>query len=175
MTNPVTPVTTAPSIVERPAQPYIGTTRTVTMTSIGLIADRLPEILNALLAQGQAPAGPPFLRYLAIRDDMSELEVEAGLPADGTVDLPADSTALHSGELPAGKYVTVTHHGHPDGLLDVNAGLLTWAQERGLVWDATPDRDRRRWGCRLESYLTDPRVEPDLNSWDTELALRLAD
>ena len=69
MTNPVT---TSPSIIERPAQPYVGTTRTVTMTSIGLIADRLPEILNTLLAQGQAPAGPPFLRYLAIRDDMTD-------------------------------------------------------------------------------------------------------
>ena len=175
MTNPVTPVTTAPSIVERPAQPYIGTTRTVTMTSIGLIADRLPEILNVLLAQGQAPAGPPFLRYLAIRDDMSELEVEAGWPVAQEVDLSADSTGLHAGELPAGRYVTVTHHGHPDGLLDVNAGVLQWAQARGLAWDATPDGDGRRWVCRLESYLTDPRVEPDLNSWDTELALRLAD
>jgi len=53
--------------------------------------------------------------------------------------------------------------------------VLTWAQERRLVWDATPDGGRQRWGCRLESYRTDPRVEPDLNSWDTELALRLAD
>ena len=175
MTNPVTPVTISPTIVDRPAQQYVGTTRTVTMTSIGLIADRLPEILNVLLAQGQAPAGPPFLRYLAIRDDMSELEVEAGWPVASGVDLSADSMGLHGGELPAGQYVTVTHHGHPDGLLDVNAGVLQWALARGLAWDAIPDGDRQRWGCRLESYLTDPRVEPDLNSWDIELALRLAD
>jgi len=53
--------------------------------------------------------------------------------------------------------------------------VLTWAQDRGLVWDATPDGGRQRRGCRLEGYLTDPRVEPDVNSWDTELALRLAD
>jgi len=53
--------------------------------------------------------------------------------------------------------------------------VLTWAQERGLVWDAAPDGGRRRWGCRLEIDLTDPRVEPDVNWWDTELALRLAD
>ena len=60
-------------------------------------------------------------------------------------------------------------------MLDVNAGVLTWVQDRGLVWDATPDGGRQRWGCRLEGYLTDPRVEPDVNSWDTELAPRLAD
>jgi len=60
-------------------------------------------------------------------------------------------------------------------LLGVNAGVLTWAQERGLVWDAAPDGGRQRWGCRLEIDLTDPRVEPDVNWWDTELALRLAD
>ena len=175
MTNPVTPVTTVPTVIERPAQPYVGTTRTVTMTSIGLIADRLPEILNLLLAQGQPPTGTPFLRYLAIRDDMSELEIEAGWPVGQDVDLPPDSTGLHAGELPAGRYVTVTHHGHPDGLLDVTAGLLAWADERGLAWDATPAGDIARWGCRLESYLTDPAVEPDLNSWETALAFRLAD
>src|SRR5215831_15721980 len=32
-----------------------------------------------------------------------------------------------------------------------------------------------RWGCRLEIYHTDPAVEPDMNSWVTELAFRLAD
>jgi hypothetical protein len=94
MTNPVTPVTISPTIVDRPAQQYVGTTRTVTMTSIGLIADRLPEILDVLLGLGQAPAGPPFLRYLAIRDDMSELEVEAGWPVASGVDLSAGFDGL---------------------------------------------------------------------------------
>jgi hypothetical protein len=30
-------------------------------------------------------------------------------------------------------------------------------------------------GCRVESYLTDPRVEPDMDRWETEPAFRLAD
>jgi len=29
--------------------------------------------------------------------------------------------------------------------------------------------------CRLEIYLTDPSVEPDMSKWETQLAFRLAD
>jgi hypothetical protein len=32
-----------------------------------------------------------------------------------------------------------------------------------------------RWGARVETYLTDPEVEPDMSKWVTELAFRLAD
>jgi len=32
-----------------------------------------------------------------------------------------------------------------------------------------------RWGCRLETYLTDPSEEPDMNKWETQLAFRLAE
>jgi hypothetical protein len=34
--------------------------------------------------------------------------------------------------------------------------------------------DGQRWGCRLEAYTTDPAEEPDMNTWETELAFRLA-
>jgi hypothetical protein len=39
----------------------------------------------------------------------------------------------------------------------------------------TPGESGERWGCRLESYLTDPRQEPDMSKWVTQLAFRLAD
>jgi hypothetical protein len=42
------------------------------------------------------------------------------------------------------------------------------------VWDSEPSPDGERWGCRLESYLTDPRTEPDMHRWTVELAVRLA-
>ena len=32
-----------------------------------------------------------------------------------------------------------------------------------------------RWGSRLEIHLTDPRQEPDMSKWQTQLAFRLAD
>jgi hypothetical protein len=53
--------------------------------------------------------------------------------------------------------------------------LLDWAAEQGLTWDMTPGESGERWGCRLESYLTDPRQEPDMSKWVTQLAFRLAD
>jgi hypothetical protein len=52
--------------------------------------------------------------------------------------------------------------------------LLAWAADRDLTWDMT-DTDRgQRWGCRLEVYRTDPREQPDLNKWETDLVFRLA-
>jgi hypothetical protein len=43
--------------------------------------------------------------------------------------------------------------------------------EPRLVWDSAPVPTGERWGCRLETYLTD---SPDMDTSDTELAFRLA-
>ena len=58
-----------------------------------------------------------------------KLEVEAGVPT--TAVLPGDGEVL-SDVLPAGRYVTVTHVGHPDELIDVTTEFLAWAQTRQL-------------------------------------------
>jgi hypothetical protein len=39
----------------------------------------------------------------------------------------------------------------------------------------SPDGDGERWASRLEISLTDPRQEPDISKWVTQLAFRLAD
>ncbi|MEU2164918.1 hypothetical protein QRN89_20535 [Streptomyces chengbuensis] len=40
----------------------------------------------------------------------------------------------------------------------------------------TPGPDgAEHWGCRIASYLTDPRVEPHMERWETVPAFRLAD
>ena len=46
---------------------------------------------------------------------------------------------------------------------------------QGLTWDMSPGETGERWGSRLEFYLTDPREEPDMSKWVTQLAFRLAD
>jgi effector-binding domain-containing protein len=79
------------------------------------------------------------------------------------------------GVLPAGRYVTTRHVGHPSTLMAATAALLEWAAAQGLTWDVSASPSGERWGARLEIYLTDPRVEPDMNRWETELAFRLAD
>jgi effector-binding domain-containing protein len=79
-----------------------------------------------------------------------------------------------AGVLPAGRYATLRHTGHPDALLGVTAALLEWAGKEGLAWDVTSTPDGDRWAARLEIYETDPAVEPDMTKWTTQLAFRLA-
>jgi effector-binding domain-containing protein len=105
-------------------------------------------------------------------DPEGESEVEAGIPVGA---VPVPEGGIRVGVLPAGRYVTTTHTGHPDALFDTAGAVLAWAEERGLRWDLTESGGVVRWGCRLESYLTDPRVEPDPAKWRIELAFRLAD
>ena len=80
-----------------------------------------------------------------------------------------------SGVLPAGRYATLTHEGHPSELAGVTTALLDWAAGEGLSWDMSPEGSGERWGSRLENYLTDPGQQPDMSKWLTQLAFRLAD
>src|ERR1700722_677502 len=110
-------MSTAPQITERAGQPYVAVKAQVTMQNISAIADRIPEVFGWLAAHGVAPAGAPFLKYNVI--DMARLlEIEAGVPVAAAVD--GDGSVL-SGALPAGRYATVIHLGHPAKLVDTTA------------------------------------------------------
>jgi effector-binding domain-containing protein len=161
----------APSIVERAEQPYVAVSGLVTMQTVGAIADRLPEVFGWLAARGLEPAGAPFFKYDLI-DMERQLEVEVGVPVAAAA--TADGEVL-AGVLPAGRYATGTHVGHPDGLVEATAALLDWAAEQGLAWDVTETPEGQRWRCRLEVYKTDPAEQPDMSKWETELLFRLAD
>jgi|ERR1700678_828237 effector-binding domain-containing protein len=157
-------------IVERTAQPYVAIRAHVTMQDLASVVPPLNgEVFGWLAARGIAPAGPPFWKYNVI-DMEHELEVEAGTPVAGQV--TGDDRVL-AGVLPAGRYVTMRHTGHPQTLYDATVTLLDWAAERGLTWDTSLTPEGELWGCRLEIYLTDPEVQPDLDKWETELAFRL--
>jgi effector-binding domain-containing protein len=160
----------APEIETRAEQPYVALRARVTMDGIAAFAVRTGEVFGWLGARGLAPAGPPFLKFNVI-DMARELEMENGVP----VAAPADGDNLVvAGILPAGRYATVTHTGHPSELVEVTGALLDWGAEQGLTWDVSPSADGDRWGARLEFYLTDPREEPDMSKWQTQLAFRLA-
>ncbi len=158
-----------PSIEERAAQPYVAIKGVVTMHSIGAMAGRLPDVFGWLYAHGLEPAGAPFLKYNLIDMDR-QMEIEAGVPVVRTAG-ESDNTVL-PGVLPAGRYATVTHIGHPSSLVNATAALLDWAAEQGMEWDVTETADGQRWGCRLEVLRTDPNVEPDMDKWETQLAFR---
>ncbi|NHC12406.1 GyrI-like domain-containing protein [Motilibacter deserti] len=159
-----------PYIVERGEQAYVGTARDVRMDTIGEIADRLPELLGRLAARDVPLAGAPFLRYLVFRAD-GTLRVEAGVPVPGPVDV---GDGFYAGALPGGRYAASEHVGHFDGLADATERLLAWGEEQGLAWDRVAAADAEEWACRLESYETDPRQEPDPGRWRTGLLMRLA-
>ncbi|MEV0617261.1 GyrI-like domain-containing protein [Nonomuraea sp. NPDC050404] len=160
-----------PQIVEFPERPYVGVRRTITMTTFGLVADRIGEIIGWLAERGQAPAGAPFLRYETIDMANDRLVVQAGVPVAEPMAAEGD---LFADTLPAGRYAATTHHGHPDGLFEVITQLLKWGEEQGLTFDRTDKDGTEHWGCRLELFMTDPRAEPDMNNWDTDLQFRLA-
>jgi effector-binding domain-containing protein len=159
-----------PAIVERPGQPYVAIRKSVTIETIHEIVDSLPVVFGWLRVHGIEPAGGPFFRYNLI-DMPRRLDMEAGVPVAA---VPVADGTLIAGVLPAGRYVTATHVGHPDRLIDSTAEVLAWAAGHGLTWDMVETPDGERWACRLELYHTDPAVEPDLNRWETELAFRLA-
>jgi effector-binding domain-containing protein len=161
----------APEIMQRAAQPYAGISSWVPMAAVGSVADRLPEIFGWLGARGVTPAGPPFFRYHVI-DMERQLLVEAGVPVALAVD---DDGEVRGGTLPAGRFAVMTHTGAPHTLVAATSTLLDWAEQRGLAFDVSQTEAGQKWGCRLESYLTDPALEPDTSKWQTQLAFRLAD
>ncbi|MFC4606431.1 GyrI-like domain-containing protein [Streptomyces maoxianensis] len=160
-----------PTIVERGEQLYAFIRGSVRMDAFAAIADRLPELIDWLTGRGAEFAGPPFFRFNSIDMD-AESEVEAGIPV---VSMPEPEGDIGIAVLPAGRYVTVTHVGHPDQLFGVIQAVREWAEREGMEWDMTVVDGVERWAGRLESYLTDPRVEPDMSKWEVELAFRLAD
>ena len=163
-------MSSAPEIETRAEQPYVAVRAKVTMGEIAAFARRFGEVFGWLDSHGLVPAGPPFFKYNVI-DMARELEMEAGVPVATAIS--ADDQVV-AGVLPAGRYATLTHVGHPSELMAATKALLDWAAEQGLAWDVTPSEDGDRWACRLENYLTDPEQEPDMSKWVTQLAFKLA-
>ena len=79
------------------------------------------------------------------------------------------------GELPAGRYLETTYHGHPDGLLQATSDLLAHADAQGLTFDKSDSPTGELWAARLEYYLSDPDDQPDMTQWDTTLSFKLID
>jgi effector-binding domain-containing protein len=162
-------LTVEPAIIERAEQPYIYIRRQVTMDNLSEVADEIPGLLNWLAERRLEPAGAPFFKYNVVNRS-GTLNVEAGVPAaDGLI---GDDRVL-VGVLPAGRFASVTHFGHFDGLREVTGALLDWGTEHDVVWDMSETDHGQQWGMRLELYKTNPADQPDPNQWETELLFRL--
>ncbi|HEY6813441.1 MAG TPA: GyrI-like domain-containing protein [Propionibacteriaceae bacterium] len=158
----------SPTIETRIDQPYAAIPVSVRVEELGTVVPPLTgRVFEWLAARGVAPAGPPFWKYVVV-DMEAKLELETGVAVSSSVEGDGEVSA---GILPAGRYATVVHTGHPDTLVTATRDLLQWATEHDLEWDA----DGNTWGCRLEEYLSDPAEVPDMNEWQTRLAFRLRD
>jgi effector-binding domain-containing protein len=153
-----------PTIVEREDQPYLALRGKIAMNEISDFARRTPELFSWLAARTIDPIGDVFFRYVVV--DMEHgLVLESGVPVE---DRHHGEGEIVGGVLPAGRYVSVTHIGHPDELEGVTGDLLAWAEKEGLEWDVDGDK----WGCRLEVYKSNPEEVP-MDQWETELLFRL--
>jgi effector-binding domain-containing protein len=162
---------TLPKIVEREAQPYVALRRTVRMPFGDTVDATMPKLWQWIGDHRVEPVGPPFFKYNVI-DMASELEIEFGAPT--SLVLEPDREVV-TGTLPAGRYATLTYHGHYDNLMDVTAVLNGWVKERGLEFDMQPTAKGDKFACRLEIYPNDPREVPEPENWETVLAFKLKD
>lgn len=160
---------TLPRIVDRPAQPYLAIRERVTMPFGETVGKVLPELFGTLAARGIAPTGPLFFKYNVVA--MPDLEIEFGVPVAAP---SVDEGRLVAGVLPAGRYAELTYRGHYDNLIDANAALISWAQQRGHSWDSTIEADGEHFAARLEIYTTDPDQVPDPENWETIVAIKVA-
>ncbi|WEK06103.1 MAG: GyrI-like domain-containing protein [Candidatus Devosia phytovorans] len=163
---------TLPETVERPERAYAYITFVVRMNQMQKPADEgFPALFAHLAQNGIEPDGAPFYNYRRI-DMAGTLDVEAGVPVSRA---GSDSGNIRFGTLPAGRYLTVTWHGHPDKLYDVTSLLIGWTKERNQPLDVVEKPDGDHFACRLEIYESDPGDEPDMDSWVTVLEFKLAD
>jgi effector-binding domain-containing protein len=160
-----------PKLEERAAQPYIGIRTLATMQELSTVIPQTHmEIFGWLRKQGIAPTGAPFIRYYVI-DMEGQMDIELGVPVASA--LP-NYDRISSNVLPAGRYASLIYTGVMNGI-EGNGALLDWGAAQGLVWDKWDTEQGDAFGCRFESFLTDPKDEPDLAKWETEVVIRLAD
>jgi effector-binding domain-containing protein len=156
-----------PTIVTREEQPYVALRGKVAMDGIAAFAERMEEVTSWMAARNVLPVDEPFFKYDEVDMDAG-LVLEIGYPTD---DRHSGEGEIVAGVLPAGRYVSMTHHGHPAQLAEATGELLAWAKQQELEFDV----NGTSWRCRLEIYKSDPREVPDMNLWETELLFKLRD
>ena len=157
-----------PKIDERAEQPYMGIRTVTPWEQLPTVIPRfIGDVFGFLGQHGIQPRGAPFVRYHVIDMDR-ELDIEVGVP---TAQSAAGNDRVQAGSLPAGRYASLIHTGPYDQPVQANRALLEWIAGAGLTMDRTPTPRGDAFGCRYESYLSNPDEKPER----TEIAVRLAE
>src|SRR5579864_423727 len=163
----------APRLEDRPALPYLALRDKLHRDHLGtVIPTVLADVSTAMQRLNVTPSGPPLARYLAVDYHTGEVEVHVGFTV-AIATAPAHLDHLRFGELPAGRYAVVTHHGPYRTLTETTSALLRWVPERGLSWQMRNEHDVTHWTGRVERYLVRPPGEPVPANWRTEIAILL--
>ncbi|NNF56500.1 MAG: GyrI-like domain-containing protein [Acidimicrobiales bacterium] len=108
----------------------------------------------AAAAAGVEIVGPPFGFYPEMPAEI--VAIEAGFPVSSRAETAGDA---HPFVLPGGRMVRAVHVGPFETMEKTYGELQAWMAKQGFhpavgMW---------------ENYLSDPRVEPDLATWRTEI------
>lgn len=162
-----------PQIVQRAEQPYAAIRVQVPIPFGSYLRPLWAEVSTWLAGQSSTQHGPPHIRYLTT--DMSrKLDIEVGFH---TPTLLTGNQRVFTGVFPAGAYAVAIYTGtvRGKGLMRATGEFLDWAKENAIPWQTRLVDGAEWWDARIENYLTDPDIEPDLKKWQTELAFKVAE
>ncbi|MDQ2894322.1 MAG: GyrI-like domain-containing protein [Actinomycetota bacterium] len=158
-------------IEDRSLRPYVGIPTTVDLAHFWQANALIPQVYDWLTDHAVEPAGGPTYRYMSIGSRDETMDMSVNVP----VARPVEATqGLVPGSLPAGRYVVGTHQGSPDEIAAVHAALRDWARQEHLALAMHTRAGREFWDARAESYLTDPRTQPDMSKWQNEVVYLIA-
>lgn len=140
--------------------PAAGIRAEAPMAELREVFDRgFPAVMQAVMTQGGAIAGPPFGYYPRMPGET--VEVVVGFPVGASFTAEGEVEPF---ELPGGRVVTGTHVGPYETLERTYGELMAWTEAEGLTLA------EGMW----ESYLSDPSAEPDPATWRTLIVWPLA-
>jgi uncharacterized protein YndB with AHSA1/START domain/effector-binding domain-containing protein len=144
-----------PSIVRTDAQRTAVVHLTVPRAEIQqVMGPAITEVMQAIGAQGIAPAGPVFSYHSKMDPNIFDFEV--GVPVSAPV---AATGRVKASQLLAATVARTVYHGPYEGLGAAWATLMEWIAANGHR--PAPDL----W----ERYVTGPESSPDPGAWRTEL------
>lgn len=147
---------------EVPPIKYIGVKGTITYEQMESFMAQAYATLNEVVMNEKdlSSAGPPMTVYHDFGLDGGPVELTAAIPVTGNYQA---TSAVVSGELPAGKVLKVQHFGKYEHI--GNAWSTAFSHSR--FNKIKPIKNAEAY----EVYITDPTLEPDPNKWETIVSL----
>lgn len=125
-------------------------------------------LMNLLQKENIKTKGACFFRYLSCKIG-GQMVVEVGFPIEKT---DSKSENIEFGSFPTGKYLSVIHMGDYKNLNEAHMYLENYSKSNNLTLDESTTETGVVWGCRIETYLTEPDKTPIMD-WRTEVSFLL--